>query len=515
MTCKSIPIVIYLPQYYETPENNEWWGKGYTDWSAVKSAEPCYEGHRQPVHPLNDEYYDLLQKSTMEQQAKLAKKYGIGGFSFYHYYFKNGKKVLEKPAENLLKWHDINMPFFFNWASESWIRTWSRVSGNVWGERFDDKNVESGNGILLEQDYGTEKDWIEHFDYLLPFFKDERYIKENGCPVFVFYSPEDISCFRKMTECWRKLARENGFPDMFIIGAHLTTSIQGVDAALVYEPRNAFLKLNKKQKVQLKNGVRCFDYQDVCDEIATDRKIYGLKTFFCAVSGYDDTPRRGYNGECMINRDEKLFSRQLISIADKSQSEGCPFYFINAWNEWGEGMYLEPDAIEKYKYLEVIKAVSDMNINTESGSMESNIDLLNSEIVQTNYELNKYKYFFALLLEWIEMSKNDKAIRRYFEDHNIKTVSIYGAGKLGKFMFRELTERGIKIDYMVDRYVGQINKETRMYRPEEKIPETDLMIISAFDYEEVLDTMKKQPIKEIKSMKQFISEIENSEAIHD
>ena len=90
----------------------------------------------------------------------------------------------------------------------------------------------------------------------------------------------------------------------------------------------------------MKNGVRCFDYQDICDEIANDRKIYGLKTFFCAVSGYDDTPRRGYSGECMINRDEKLFSRQLISIADKSQSEGCPFYFINAWNEWGEGMYL-------------------------------------------------------------------------------------------------------------------------------------------------------------------------------
>ena len=166
---------MYLPQFHEVEENNEWWGNGYTEWTAVKKATPLFHGHKQPKAPFNDNYYNLLDKQTMITQAKLAEEYGIDGFCFYHYYFKNGRKILEKPAENLLKWKDINMPYCFCWANETWARTWSNISGaNAWGSKFENKKQKAGSGILLEQRYGQEKEWEEHLEYLIPFFKDEK-----------------------------------------------------------------------------------------------------------------------------------------------------------------------------------------------------------------------------------------------------------------------------------------------------------------------------------------------------
>ena len=120
-------IAMYLPQFHETPENNKWWGEGFTEWTAVTKAEKLFEGHNQPREPLSNNYYNLLDRKAMEQQAGLAKQYGLDGFCFYHYYFKNGKKVLERPAENLLKWKELDMPFCFCWANEGWARTWSRA----------------------------------------------------------------------------------------------------------------------------------------------------------------------------------------------------------------------------------------------------------------------------------------------------------------------------------------------------------------------------------------------------
>ena len=197
-------LAVYLPQFYENEDNNLWWGKGFTDWETVKSAEKYFQGHNEPRIPLGRVYYDLSKKETMQEQARLAKEYGIGGFCFYHYYFKEGKRTLELPAENLLRWKDIDMPFCFNWASESWIRSWSRMSGNVWAEKYENAGIETANGVLVQQDYGSYPDWVRHFEYLLPFLRDDRYIKQDGKPVFVFYSPNDIKPLKEMTECWRE-----------------------------------------------------------------------------------------------------------------------------------------------------------------------------------------------------------------------------------------------------------------------------------------------------------------------
>ena len=141
-------IAMYLPQFHRVKENDAWWGEGYTEWTAVKNAKPLFEGHNQPRVPLHENYYNLLEKSTMEEQAELAQQYGVDGFCFYHYYFKDGRKILEKPAENLLNWTDIKLPFCFCWANETWARTWSNVGNkNSWNEQLEVKGSKSESGV--------------------------------------------------------------------------------------------------------------------------------------------------------------------------------------------------------------------------------------------------------------------------------------------------------------------------------------------------------------------------------
>jgi len=147
-------FAFFFLQFHEIPENNKWWGDGFTEWVNVKSAKQLYKGHVQPKHPRGGHYYNLLEKDTVVKQTSLMKNYNVSGMIYYHYYFK-GKLLLEKPAENLLKWKDIKQPFFFCWANHNWFRTWS-------GEKT----------LLIKQEYGTEADWEKHFQYLLPFFKD-------------------------------------------------------------------------------------------------------------------------------------------------------------------------------------------------------------------------------------------------------------------------------------------------------------------------------------------------------
>ncbi len=213
-------LAMYLPQFHRVKENDEWWGEGFTEWVSVKDAEPFFDGHYQPRIPQDQNYYDLMDKDTMVWQSSLMKKYKIDGVCMYHYWFKHGRQILEKPAQNLLQWKEIDMPFCFCWANETWARSWSRIQNkNVWSAvREQDKN-EDKNGILLEQDYGNEAQWRQHFEYLLPFFKDERYIKVEDKPLFLIYKESEISCLPEMLECWKKLAEMNGLKGIYIIGA--------------------------------------------------------------------------------------------------------------------------------------------------------------------------------------------------------------------------------------------------------------------------------------------------------
>ena len=173
-------IAFYLPQFHDIPENDKWWGKGFTEWVNVKKAQPLFPGHCQPRVPLNDNYYDLLDDDVKIWQANIAKEHGVYGFCYYHYWF-SGKMLLEKPMEQMLANKKVDIPFCICWANVSWTKSWVNE-----------------NKILIQQFYGDRKEWKEHFDYMLPFFKDDRYIKEEGKPLFVLYRPETVEHLNEM-----------------------------------------------------------------------------------------------------------------------------------------------------------------------------------------------------------------------------------------------------------------------------------------------------------------------------
>ena len=364
------PIAFYLPQFHEIEENNRWWGAGFTEWTNVRNAYPIYKGHQQPKTPLDNNYYNLLNKETMQWQAKLAKEYEIYGFCMYHYWFKDGKKLLEKPAENLLKWKDIDIHFCFSWANESWIRTWSKVEGNDWNE-CRDRNIgndaENDSGILMEQDYGNELNWKQHFEYLLPFFKDSRYIKVEKKPLFLIYRPLKIACLERMLACWEHLAIANGFEGIYVLSTN--DDVEGnpfIKGVVKYEPvctQKTVLKWNtycrdnlgKFRKRIFGSYLKKNDYDKVWKGVL---KKFHFKnnTFPGAFVNYDDTPRRGKNGAVFINATPEKFYHYFSELVKQCKSFYKQEYiFITAWNEWAEGAYLEPDKENGYAYLEAVR----------------------------------------------------------------------------------------------------------------------------------------------------------------
>lgn len=487
-------IAIYLPQFHETRDNNLWWGKGFTDWDSVRTAEKYFEGHNEPKVPLGGRYYDLSTRQAMETQAELAKKYGVDGFCFYHYYFKDGKKELELPAENLLRWKDIDMPFCFNWASEPWIRSWSRICGNVWSEKYEKHGMETGSGVLTEQDYGRPEQWEAHFAYLLPFFQDRRYIKLDGKPVFVFYSPNDIQPLREMTACWRRMAAEAGLPGLYLIGARINAPNDSLDAAMIYEPRNSINHLNDSGKTEIRNGVRCYAYENIWQEVLKSEPVPGYKTYFCGISGYDDTPRRGKSGECMTGQSPEVFQDNLRKLLEKSASYGNEYLFVNAWNEWGEGMYLEPDEEHRYAYLEgVKKAVADAGAPERKPDMAAYTQVCNRKIIQLDHEARKFKRLFQIMDKWLLLEEENKVrFGHFFEMEKVRTVAVYGMSAMGKHLLTALRRENVEVPFGIDRYVGQFGDSYKIYRPEETIPEADAIVITAYDTAEITKTLKKK-----------------------
>lgn len=347
----------FLPQYHEIPENNQWWEEGFTEWSNVKRAKPLYKDHQQPKVPLNNNYYCLLDKKVVEQQTEIMNQYGIDGMIYYHYYF-TGRKLLEKPAENLLKWKDIKQNFFFCWANHSWKKTWQGTSE-----------------ILLEQVYGTQQDWKKHFDYLLPFFKDKRYVKIDNKPVFMLY----ISEFPERKEIfnyWEKLCIDNGFNGIYLIETYCfrieQTSFKKFIKNLCKQTVKVYLRepdfslnLYKKyyllsinniknkciglfNKLGISTGVKKYSGSKLMKillkyEPMRNNIIHGL--FF----EFDNTARHKKRGQVI----SPIHENDLANFM-KNYNE-TEFIVINAWNEWAEGMMLEPSEQNGYKYLEWLK----------------------------------------------------------------------------------------------------------------------------------------------------------------
>lgn len=360
---KTKVFAAYLPQFHEIEENNRFWGKGFTDWDGVKKATAHIRGQLQPRVPLKNNYYDLSDVNVLKWQAKLAKKYGIDGFNIYHYWFENGHKVLEKPAENLLSHPEINIQFFFSWDNTSWIRSWSNISGNAWAPIYDG-NSKNKSPYLLKLDYGDEREWKRHFDYLLPFFKDERYFKINGKPVFAFMKETDDTILKEIQYKWNKYAVDNGFSGMYLIAGNRAFSNKIIlDSRFIYQPvaiwknRAAIAKRIKKY-LKINIDKKIYNYDDVWLKILKHAKRNISKNIILGgVVRYDDTPRRGKGAKVIVGDSAKKFEKYFSKLYELCCENEKDFLLLTAWNEWGEGAYLEPDSKSKFDYLEAVKRV--------------------------------------------------------------------------------------------------------------------------------------------------------------
>ncbi len=379
---KTKILAIYLPQFHTIPENDKWWGKGFTEWTNVKRGVPFYPGHYQPREPLYDDYYDLTDLKVLERHTRLAKKAGISGFCFYHYYFL-GKKLLEKPIENYRDNSKEKFPYCLIWANQSWERTWYRATTN--------------KTVLLQQEYGEKKDWENQFYYLLDFFKDERYIRIDNKPVYIIYVPQDIRLRNQMFAVWNKLAKANGFKGIYLIAMNTGYGKDNrrnlYDAYLEFEPLslikgdNSYRKYLDQWKQGHVNAVRkeecdflnwiwtrnVYTYSYLCRAIEKKAKRSGAKTFSGVFVGWDNTSRKDEAGIIVGGSDPKKFYRHLVNMLRLSEKNKKQFVFLNAWNEWSEGAYIEPDKKYGYAYLKALKSATGHKAGS-SGMFEKNRD---------------------------------------------------------------------------------------------------------------------------------------------
>ena len=345
-------ISFYLPQFHEIPENNDAWGNGFTEWVNVKKAFPLYFGHCQPKKPLHNNYYNLLEAGVMEWQMALAKKVGIYGFCFYHYWF-NGRLVLEKPAEMLLHNKQIDFHYCFSWANEPWTKTWHGAGGE--------------KEILIAQTYGGKEEWKKHYDYFRQFFADKRYIKKENCPVLLIYRLRNIPRFNDMIFYWNECAKKDGFSGVFIISMNVCheniSKSRWVNASVDFEPNKTKseiiympTQLSPKSKWTFlwnRFAVKIISYRKLNNKmIGTPHEKNHFRTVFV---NFDSSPRRKERAVIAVGSTPKRFGKYLRKSIQRSKKEGNEFLFINAWNEWGEGNYLEPDVKYKYAYLKQVK----------------------------------------------------------------------------------------------------------------------------------------------------------------
>lgn len=352
---KARLIAFYLPQFHPIPENDEWWGKGFTEWTNTAKAKPLFKGHYQPHVPADLGFYDLRLPEARAAQADLAQAYGIEAFCYYHYWF-GGRRLLERPFEEVLESGQPDFPFCLCWANQTWTGIWHGTP----------------NKVLIEQTYPGEDDHRRHFDYLLRAFADKRYLRVDGKPVFVIYDPDALPDSQRVTDFWRDLAVQAGFPGLFLMGVHNSPDWDpkkaGLDAVIISRlpPRRKYMK----EWASWKNPLRKFkywysdwrrlptihQYKYIIDRLITDR-VSGIESFPCVIPNWDNTPRSGENGLVFNNSTPELFRAHLhkavLRVSDLPIDRR--FVFIKSWNEWAEGNHLEPDLRFGHRYLDVVR----------------------------------------------------------------------------------------------------------------------------------------------------------------
>lgn len=347
-------IAFYLPQFHPVPENDKWWGKGFTEWVNVANARPLFRGHQQPNVPADLGFYDLRMEQTRIEQAELAREYGVYGFCYWHYWFGNGKRLLEKPFEDVVKSKNPNFPFCLAWANHSWEK-------KQW-----DKNGTSE--LLIEQLYPGEQDYINHFNSLLTAFKDERYIRVNNKLLFFIYHPlgsPDIVHFIKI---WRNLAKTNGLNDFHFVARdadsrkYNTIKSLGIDAIYnddvfnIHHHKNILEKVYHMINREFLKRPTTFLYKNAIKYMVTE-KCRQNDIIPVIAPNWDHSPRSGGRAIILHKSTPKYFGEVIKKALDivKNKPKEEQIIVIKSWNEWGEGNYLEPDRKYGRGYLEVLK----------------------------------------------------------------------------------------------------------------------------------------------------------------
>jgi len=363
-------LAFYLPQFHPIPENDAWWGKGFTEWRHVALARPRFPGHYQPHVPADLGFYDLRVPEIRAGQADLARSYGISGFCYYHYWF-HGRRLLDRPVKEILEAGEPDFPFCLCWANESWTRRWD-------GQE---------NSVLIRQDYSL-LDHEQHVRWLAPLFADPRYIHVDNRPLFLVYRSSSLPNPSETVHLWQRLARDMGFDGIYLVSVdsnypdqdRRTPLSDGFDAVLEFQPTpkyylsqhssrpNAALRrlLRKVALVRrlywaLQRGDHVVSYRDyVAHAQSQAREQPSDHVIPCACPGYDNTPRRRAGAFILQGSKPEIFGEWLEDCAQRASSlpPGEQLLFINAWNEWAEGNHLEPDLRFGVSFLEQVRKVT-------------------------------------------------------------------------------------------------------------------------------------------------------------
>jgi lipopolysaccharide biosynthesis protein len=349
-------VAFYLPQFHPIPENDKWWGLGFTEWTNVAKAKPLFDGHYQPQIPADLGFYDLRIPEVREAQAALAKEYGIFGFCYYHYWF-NGKRLLERPFEEVLTSGKPDFPFCLCWANENWTRTWDGGDQTV----------------LIEQRYSDEDD-INHIRSLIPAFRDARYIRIDNKPVFLLYRASSLPDVKRTTSIWREEAWKSGTGEIYLCKVESMTqercdpTTEGFDAAVEFQPdvqrfgpplhRGALRRITNK--LGLSNGVYAshyvYEYAQLMRNMLS-RHPAPYKRFPGIFPAWDNSARRATQGAIIKNSIPDLYEEWLTTLLRNFEppTPDENLVFITAWNEWAEGNHLEPCQRWGRGYLEATR----------------------------------------------------------------------------------------------------------------------------------------------------------------
>lgn len=348
-------IAFYLPQFHPIPENDKWWGHGFTEWTNVVNAKPLFKGHFQPQLPADLGFYDLRLPEVREQQATMAKYAGVDGFAYWHYWF-NGKRLLEKPLNDVIKLKSPDFPFCLAWANETWSGIWHGQP----------------NKVLIEQTYPGLKDYENHFYAILDILSDERYIKINGKPIFYIYSPDKIPDSKLFFDCWNKLAIKNGLNEFYFVARSLNDSQCDKYLNLGYSALQTNWLGDAMEKCNISKTLwNRFTRKYLGDRLTLDIWDFEKLSKYLLnekdklnrynptiLTGWDNSPRSGKRGRILTNYNPDTFEMYIKDVVNLINYKNNPeenIVFLRSWNEWAEGNYVEPNQKYGWKYLDVLR----------------------------------------------------------------------------------------------------------------------------------------------------------------